>query len=108
VKWVEHEFFYCHVDKPYFQYNEFKDILKRAGLENVGKLSRGEWNIIRKAMGKPKRFSAKFINLEKAKLERYRNIARSFLTDTQFNIDAQLKNKFILNEVKKLLPVSVG
>lgn len=57
VKWVEHEYFYCHIDKPYFMCNEFKELLDKAGLQNIGKLTRKEWGIIRKAMGKPRRFS---------------------------------------------------
>jgi len=32
VKWVEHEFFYSHIDKPYLLYNEFKEMLEKAGL----------------------------------------------------------------------------
>jgi hypothetical protein len=57
------------VDKPYFAYNEFKDFLAKAGLEDVGKLTKSEWNVMRKAMGKPRRFSANFVKAEKNRLK---------------------------------------
>jgi len=49
---VEHEFFYSDIDKPYFMYNEFKDLISKAGFNDIGKLNKSEWNVIRKAMGK--------------------------------------------------------
>lgn len=54
-------------------------MLAKVGLENVGKLKKGEWNIIRKAMGKPRRFSNEFLKSERKKLEIYRNIVREYL-----------------------------
>lgn len=54
---MENEYFYSHIDKPYFMCNEFKDMLRQVGLDNIGKVTRKEWNLIRKAMGKPRKFS---------------------------------------------------
>jgi len=40
VQFVENELFYSTIDKPYFQYNEFKEMLAKANLKEVGKLTR--------------------------------------------------------------------
>lgn len=54
-------------------------MLAKVGLENLGKLTRAEWNIIRKAMGSPRRFSNEFIKSELKNLEIYRKIVRDYL-----------------------------
>jgi hypothetical protein len=34
LKWVIDEYFYSYIDKPYFQFNEFDGILRKAGATN--------------------------------------------------------------------------
>ena len=54
-------------------------MLAKVGLENIGKLKRSEWNIIRTAMGRPRRFSNEFVKSEIKKLEIYRKVVREYL-----------------------------
>lgn len=103
--YVEHEYFYSHMDQPYLLYNEFREMLDKVGLKNVTKLKRNEWYIIRKAMGKPRRFSQFFIRQEIKKLNQYREIVRKYIDDDNKQgqmIEKSLKNPYILSEVKKL------
>lgn len=76
------------MDQPYLLYNEFREMLDKVGLKNVTKLKRNEWYIIRKAMGKPRRFSQFFIRQEIKKLNQYREIVRKYIDDDNVTMRA--------------------
>jgi len=40
---MEHEFFYCTIDKAYYSANTFADVLLEFGIETHTKLKRIEW-----------------------------------------------------------------
>ncbi|KAL4486091.1 hypothetical protein ABPG72_004025 [Tetrahymena utriculariae] len=108
LQWIEHEFFYSTIDKPFFQFNEFKEMLAKVGLENIGKLTKAEWNIIRKAMGKPRRFSNEFVRGELKKLEIYRKIVREYLQTQQVHALRSKIRESLSEEIMKIQPFRVG
>lgn len=70
------EWFYSTLDMDYFRENEFLACLHLIGLNTGIAYSRSEWNIIKGIMGlqigRPRRFSPKFLLGERSKLEEYR------------------------------------
>ena len=52
--WVEHEFFYSNYDLPYYDYNEFQEILQYVGLEPIQKFS--DYEVLKRTLGRPKLF----------------------------------------------------
>lgn len=46
------------------------------GLHHVTHLTRGEWSVLRSAVGKPRRLSVNFLKQERHKLEAYRERVR--------------------------------
>lgn len=62
------EFFYPVIDQLYYSQNEFVDCLAGLGLQGVTSLSRKEWSRIRGVIGKPRRFSQNFLNVERDRL----------------------------------------
>lgn len=77
-RWVVYEYFYSAIDKVYFEKNELLDCLTSLGIP-YRSLRRADFILIRKAIGKPRRFSAKFIQEERQRLHRYREIARELI-----------------------------
>lgn len=102
---MEHEFFYSTIDRPYFRFNEYKEMLVKVGLSDlVGRLTLGEWGMIRKAMGRPRRFSGEFIKNEIKKLETYRNIVREYLLNQSPVILRSKLRESLSNEIMKIQP----
>lgn len=61
-----------------------KVILKRIGLNDDDKgMKVDEWNAVRRAIGKPRRFSQAFVNQELELLNTYRERARVWVTKKQ-------------------------
>ncbi len=77
-KWIKFEYFYSGIDKPYFEKNELQECLTSLGIPYKC-LRRADFILIRKAIGKPRRFSAKFLEEERQKLKRYREISRDLI-----------------------------
>ena len=77
-RWVKYEYFYSGIDKPYFEKNELQECLSSLGIPYKC-LRRADFILIRKAIGKPRRLSAKFLGDERHKLQKYREIARELI-----------------------------
>ena len=110
IKWVENEYFYSFIDSVYFSHNDFQEMLDYTNISKLGKMTRHEWNFIRLAMGKPRRFSKNFIREEVEKLNEFRQLIRGFLNETiDFNqLESRIKNKNLLEKVSKITPLNVG
>ncbi|CAG9762076.1 unnamed protein product [Ceutorhynchus assimilis] len=78
-KWVCYEWFYSNIDGCLFSgENDFQICLKESFSElKTRELKRGEWTIIRKMMGKPRRCSQAFFNEERLELEKKRKKIRA-------------------------------
>jgi hypothetical protein len=75
-----YEWFYSHLDRDYFALNEFSSLLAIKAnfpLGNVPLLTRSEWAVVRRKLGRPRRLSPAFFASERAKLEAYREDVRS-------------------------------
>jgi hypothetical protein len=77
-RWCMHEWYYGAVDSAYFARNDFVQCLNALQLSDVRVATRKEWGVIRNMIGKPRRFSKKFLNEERGKLEQYRRAVRCF------------------------------
>ena len=110
IKFVENEFFYSFIDSLYFSQNDFLELLNFANISKLGKLTKNEWNFIRMAQGKPRRFSKNFIGAEIERLNEFRNLIRNFLNDTidYSFLENHIKNKSLLEKIIKLTPLNVG
>jgi len=110
IKWVENEFFYSFIDSIYFSQNEFQELLDYANISKLGKLTKNEWNFIRLAVGKPRRFSRNFIFAERDKLNEFRQLVRSFLNEAidMNQLEMRIKNKNLLEKILKMTPLNVG
>ncbi|XP_043496409.1 protein lin-9 homolog [Polistes fuscatus] len=78
-RWVCHEWFYSDVDRCLFSGdNDFELCLKETfpGF-NCRKMTRVQWTIIRRMLGKPRRCSDSFFQEEREDLERRRNKIRA-------------------------------
>ncbi|XP_021898881.1 protein ALWAYS EARLY 2 [Carica papaya] len=75
-RWCTFEWFYSAIDYPWFAKREFVDYLTHVGLEHIPRLTRVEWGVIRSSLGKPRRFSERFLYEEREKLEQYRDSVR--------------------------------
>lgn len=76
--WVCSEWFYSNIDRPLFlECNDFIICLKESfpQLKNYS-LTRAEWSMVRRMMGKPRRCSQNFFAEEIRELERRRNKIR--------------------------------
>lgn len=81
LKWVIDEYFYSYIDKPYFQFNEFDGILRKAGATNEQfLLKKDDWNKLRASFGRPRRFSRNFINSELERLLLFRDRVRKWMS----------------------------
>lgn len=74
------EFFYSTIDANYYNDNEFVSCLAMLGLDHVKSMTRYEWSVVKGVMGieigRPRRFSAAFLQSERIKLKEYRNARR--------------------------------
>ncbi|XP_066970821.1 protein lin-9 homolog [Macrobrachium rosenbergii] len=77
-KWVYFEWFYSNIDKPLFGgENDFQIVLKEAFPQlKTRKLSRRQWGMIRRMMGKPRRCSQAFFQEECLALDKKRQVLR--------------------------------
>ena len=76
VNWCKCEWFYSYVDKGFFQLNEFMDCVKGLGVEVQEAMPLSHWRTIRHVLGKPRRFSTKFISEERRRLKKYREAVK--------------------------------
>ncbi|XP_024007386.1 protein ALWAYS EARLY 1 isoform X2 [Eutrema salsugineum] len=75
------EWFYSAIDYPWFAKMEFTDYLNHVGLGHVPRLTRLEWSVIKSSLGRPRRFSERFIQEERDKLKQYRESVRKHYTE---------------------------
>ncbi|XP_011036805.1 PREDICTED: protein ALWAYS EARLY 2-like isoform X2 [Populus euphratica] len=75
-RWCTFEWFYSAVDYPWFAKREFVEYLNHVGLGHIPRLTRVEWGVIRSSLGKPRRFSERFLQEEREKLQQYRESVR--------------------------------
>mmetsp|Transcript_10942 Transcript_10942/g.27613 ORF Transcript_10942/g.27613 Transcript_10942/m.27613 type:complete len:992 (-) Transcript_10942:55-3030(-) len=80
-RWCSYEWFYCAIDKPWFERNEFQKFLEHARVRFGQGLQRSEWSIIRRSLGKPRRLSLNFLHEERSDLEAYRASVRSYFKE---------------------------
>ena len=76
--WVHHEFFYANYERPYFEENDFKELLECVGVRGGSPLPFGDFKLLQRAMGKPKLFTPAFVHEERANLEDTKDIARQY------------------------------
>ncbi|XP_057962765.1 protein ALWAYS EARLY 2-like isoform X2 [Malania oleifera] len=79
-RWCTFEWFYSALDYPWFAKREFVEYLNHVGLGHTPRLTRVEWGVIRSSLGKPRRFSERFLHEEKVKLKQYRESVRMHYT----------------------------
>ncbi|KAL1198036.1 Protein ALWAYS EARLY 1 [Cardamine amara subsp. amara] len=82
-RWCIFEWFYSAIDYPWFAKMEFIDYLNHVGLGHVPRLSRTEWSVIKSSLGRPRRFSARFLDEERDKLQQYRESVRKHYTEVR-------------------------
>ncbi|XP_045113285.1 protein lin-9 homolog isoform X1 [Portunus trituberculatus] len=77
-KWVYFEWFYSNIDKPLFGgENDFQIVLKEAFPDlRTRRLTRRQWGMIRRMMGKPRRCSQAFFQEECQSLDKKRHVLR--------------------------------
>ncbi|KAJ6380245.1 hypothetical protein OIU76_016825 [Salix suchowensis] len=69
------------VDYPWFAKREFVEYLNHVGLGHIPRLTRVEWGVIRSSLGRPRRFSERFLHEEREKLQQYRGSVRKHYMD---------------------------
>jgi len=74
-KWIKYEYFYSGIDKPYFEKNDFQEIITALEIP-FKKIRRADYILIRKSIGKRRRLSQRFLSEERQRLHNYREIAR--------------------------------
>ncbi|KAG8472789.1 hypothetical protein CXB51_034723 [Gossypium anomalum] len=75
-RWCSFEWFYSAIDYAWFVKKEFVEYLNHVGLGHIPRLTRVEWGVIRSSLGKPRRFSERFLHEEREKLKQYRDSVR--------------------------------
>ncbi|CAD8194727.1 unnamed protein product [Paramecium octaurelia] len=106
-KWIQHEYFYSHLDYTYFSLNEFQQMLNKANVQ-LGKKSISEWRQIKMAIGQPRRFSFYFLQQEMSKLAKYRSVIRNYLFDQNYPVHRDIKNLDLIRDIVRLAPFSNG
>lgn len=76
-RWCIYEWFYSAIDYPWFAKREFVEYLDHVGLGHIPRLTRVEWGVVRSSLGKPRRFSKRFLQEEREKLKQYRESVRT-------------------------------
>ena len=86
-KWVCYEFFYSNLDQVLFEgENDFMVCLKESFPQlKTRRLTRVEWCIVRRLMGKPRRCSSAFFAEERAELARKRSSSSHIFTIPEFH-----------------------
>ncbi|XP_074303215.1 protein ALWAYS EARLY 3-like isoform X2 [Silene latifolia] len=100
-RWCSYEWFYSAIDYPWFARREFVEYLNHVGLGHIPRLTRVEWGVIRSSLGKPRRFSERFLQEEREKLEQYRESVRSHYANVRAGLGDGLPNDLAR-------PLSVG
>ncbi|GAV63149.1 LOW QUALITY PROTEIN: DIRP domain-containing protein [Cephalotus follicularis] len=85
-RWCTFEWFYSAIDYPWFAKREFVEYLNHVGLGHIPRLTRVEWGVIRSSLGKPRRFSERFLLEERDKLRKYRESVRKTYTELRTGI----------------------
>ncbi|XP_019058704.1 PREDICTED: protein ALWAYS EARLY 2-like [Tarenaya hassleriana] len=80
------EWFYSAIDYLWFTKMEFMDYLNHVGLGHIPRLARFEWNVIKSSLGRPRRFSERFLQEERDKLQHYRETVRKHYTDLRAGV----------------------
>jgi hypothetical protein len=84
------EFFYSTIDATYYNDNEFITCLRMLGLDHIKSMTRYEWSVVKGVMGveigRPRRFSAAFLESERIKLKDYRTSRRQNKTSSSIAI----------------------
>ncbi|ETV99787.1 hypothetical protein, variant [Aphanomyces invadans] len=93
--------FSATIDNEFFAHSEFHDCLVQMNMGHFQHAKRTEWSAIRGSMGHPRRFSATFLNEERQKLLRYRNVVRYAQRMNEFPVDIRFPYKIYS-------PLSVG
>eukprot|EP00300_Choanocystis_sp_HF-7_P019003 c20204_g1_i7.p1 GENE.c20204_g1_i7~~c20204_g1_i7.p1 ORF type:complete len:505 (-),score=58.54 c20204_g1_i7:381-1862(-) len=75
-RWCVFEWLYAPVDLEWFNNDPFREHLEDLGLSQVTRLTRFEWAKVRWQMGRSRRFSRKFLEDEREKLNGFRKIVR--------------------------------
>lgn len=75
-RWCAFEWFYSAIDYPWFAQKEFVAYLNHVGLGHIPRLMHVEWGVIRSSLGRPRRFSERFLLKERDKLAQYRESVR--------------------------------
>ncbi|KAL9259777.1 ALWAYS EARLY 2-like protein [Drosera capensis] len=75
-RWCAFEWFYSAIDYPWFAQKEFVAYLNHVGLGHIPRLMHVEWGVIRSSLGRPRRFSERFLLNERDKLAQYRESVR--------------------------------
>ncbi|KDO30799.1 hypothetical protein SPRG_04700 [Saprolegnia parasitica CBS 223.65] len=89
----ERKLFVAAIDEAFFEHSEFQDCLSQMNMAHVQRAKRTEWSAIRLSMGHPRRFSATFLNEERQKLYRYRNVVRYAQRTKEFPTDIRFPYK---------------
>ncbi|XP_061946584.1 protein ALWAYS EARLY 2-like [Populus nigra] len=85
-RWCAFEWFYSAVDYPWFAKREFVEYLNHVGLGHIPRLTRVEWGVIRSSLGRPRRFSERFIHEEREKLQQYRESVRKHYMELRMGL----------------------
>lgn len=85
-RWCSFEWFYSAIDYPWFAKREFVEYLNHVGLGHIPRLTRVEWGVIRSSLGKPRRFSERFLLEERDKLKQYRESVREHYTELRTGV----------------------
>ncbi|KAJ4839919.1 hypothetical protein Tsubulata_023601 [Turnera subulata] len=85
-RWCIFEWFYSAIDYPWFAKREFVEYLNHVGLGHIPRLARVEWGVIRSSLGKPRRFSDRFLHEEREKLQQYRESVREHYTELRTGV----------------------
>eukprot|EP00240_Pyramimonas_obovata_P002136 CAMPEP_0118951764 /NCGR_PEP_ID=MMETSP1169-20130426/53689_1 /TAXON_ID=36882 /ORGANISM="Pyramimonas obovata, Strain CCMP722" /LENGTH=509 /DNA_ID=CAMNT_0006898895 /DNA_START=371 /DNA_END=1897 /DNA_ORIENTATION=- len=64
-RWCIYEWFYGAIDRPWFARNEFMEYLQHLGMDQVTRMTRTEWSLIRASLGRPRRLSLPFLREER-------------------------------------------
>ena len=77
-KWIYYEWFYANIDQPLFLgRNDFEQVLSENFPQiKTKKVTRRQWSLVRRIMGKPRRCSQAFFNEEISSLSKRRKMLR--------------------------------
>jgi hypothetical protein len=76
-RWCIYEWFYPNVDQNCFQESDFLSLLHSLHLNDLEYATRGQWNVVRRCIGNPRRMSKRFFQQEREKLDQNRLLVRS-------------------------------